>query len=69
VALELDLHSLSRSLSELSDQRRSLWSDAAGLEFEVRFLRPLGEIVEEFQRLAIEFAQEVDAALAELDDC
>lgn len=69
MALELGSNILSTRISDLTDQRRSLWPDGAGLEFEVRYLRPLGEIVEESQRLALDFAEEVDAAFAELENC
>lgn len=67
MSIEPSLNTLSTALSELTDQRRSQWGDAGGLEFESRFLRPLGEVVNEFQNAAAKFANIVDFALAELD--
>jgi len=65
--LELGLSSLSTAISELTAQRRSQWPDATGLEFETRFMRPLAEVVGEFHCAAIDYANVVDSAFAELE--
>lgn len=67
MSIEPSLKTLSFALSDLAEQRRSQWGDAGGLEFETRFLRPLGEVVNEFQNAASKFSKIVDSALAELD--
>jgi hypothetical protein len=67
MSIEPSLKALSSALSDLVDQRRSQWGDAGGLEFENRFLSPLGEVVSDFQNAAEKFANIVDSALAELD--
>lgn len=67
MSIEPGLKTLSSALTELAEQRRSQWGDVGGVEFEARFLRPLGEVVNEFQNAAAKFANIVDSALAELD--
>ena len=67
MSIEPSLMTLSATLSDLFDQRRSQWGDAGGQEFEARFLRPLGEVVSDFQNAAAKFSNIVDSALAELD--
>ncbi len=67
MAIEDGLKTLSNTLTDLAAQRHSQWGDAGGMEFETRFLRPLGEVVDEFQNAVEKFANLVDSALAELD--
>jgi hypothetical protein len=67
MAIDDGLKTLSNTVADLTAQRRSQWGDAGGMEFETRFLRPLGEVVDEFQNAVEKFANLVDSALAELD--
>ena len=63
---ETALLSMSIAIAELVDRRSSQWRDSAGYEFEARFLRPLGDTIEEFQRIVAQYEQEVRATLGEL---
>ena len=66
--LEPGHYGLSRALSEVTDQRRLQWPDASGLDFEMRFLLPLSEVLTEIQRAVEEFEEEFANACAELGE-
>lgn len=68
MALDVEIVGLVASLSGLEEQRRAQWRDASGQDFDLRFLRPLTVIVQEYHRLIVEFADQVDAAIADLGD-
>ena len=67
MSLEAGLSALGGSVVDLVDQRRTQWRDASGQEFDALFLRPLAEVIGDFQRLSADFSDAMDDAIRELD--